>query len=158
MSDIKAATKDTPVFGFVVDGSFFEWEVLEEISSGGDYFFMSGSTPAEPLVKAGLATWSAVGDGSIRGTDAADELYAELRPTISDLVDAHYESFGGGKPRITIHETLVPESVETMRFLIYATDRDGDRRSFEVEAINDKAARAEFLADRDLKILSITVI
>lgn len=89
MTKYSVVAKPTIVYGFTVDEKFYNWEVLEEISDTFyNYFFMNGSQEAEPLVEAGLATWSVVGDGSIRGTEAATELYESLREEMYALIEA----------------------------------------------------------------------
>jgi hypothetical protein len=89
MTKYSVVSKPTITYGFTVDEKFYDWEVLEEISDTFyDYFFMTGSQEAEPLVKAGLATWSAMGNGSIRGTEAAKELYESLKEEMYALMDS----------------------------------------------------------------------
>lgn len=88
MTEFKVTAKAIIAYGFTVDDKFYNWEVLESISEMDEsYFFMQGSQEAEPLVNAGLARWSARGDGSIYGTSKAEELYLELRPEVYELME-----------------------------------------------------------------------
>lgn len=87
MTHISLEAKHVIKYGFNVGGQFFDWEVLEELTDYGTYFFMNGSNHAEPLIKAGLAEWSGYGDGTIIGTVKADELYNELRVKLLAMQD-----------------------------------------------------------------------
>ena len=92
MEKISAAVYTTPVYGFVVDGKFYDWEVLEALAEEEYYFFHGGSQKAESLINAGIAYFSDVGDGSIVGTPKAKEVYRELLPTISERSKLHAPS------------------------------------------------------------------
>lgn len=79
---IKPVTTIEVVHGIEINGKYYRWEVIEELYEEGSYFFMTGSQDAEPLVEAGLATWSASGDGTILGLPELDEVYEKCNPYV----------------------------------------------------------------------------
>lgn len=79
---IKPVTTIEVVHGVEINGKYYRWDVIEELHEEGAYFFMTGSQDAEPLVEAGLATWSISGDGTILSTAELDEVYEKCNPYV----------------------------------------------------------------------------
>lgn len=85
MSDIKIASREIIEYGFVIEDHFYNWEILEELANGGDWYFVTGKQEAEPLVKAGIAEFTEQGASSVRGTEECHDLYTKLREDIYSL-------------------------------------------------------------------------